>query len=314
MRLIFVPQYPTKLRYQDWWSRAFPREFKKHFSDVRVLGDLTISQQRGDAKMFSPIDLAIKFELSQINQYLDLNILEDDILFVADLSFPGFFINALYHKKPKRCYAFCHATSINKYDYFEPVRDSKFLVETGHHRLFDKIFLGSYYHKRKLSAWNNTIVTRLPKIQTSYFEEVQQNKKIYDIISVSRPTQQKVDLQLEKRVEDKFGKIIRYEPGSWDDYFSFVSKAKIMLVSAQEETFGYQVLDAVMCGTIPICPNRLSYPELLDRTYLYNDFYDLKVLLSNFLEGIFDYKVPELLCQNEIDNFYENICRIMKGE
>jgi hypothetical protein len=312
MRLIFVPQYPTKLRYQDWWSRAFPREFKKYFSDVRVLGDLTISQQRGDTKMFSPIDLAIKFELSQINQYLDLNILKDDVLFVADLSFPGFFINALYHKKPKRSYAFCHATSINKYDYFESVRAQKFLNECAHSYLFDKIFVGSKYHQQKL-GWSNTIVTRLPKIQTSYFEEVKQNKKIHSIISVSRPTKQKVNEKLEKKVETRFGKIVRYEPKSWDDYFSFVSSAKVMLVSASEETFGYQVLDAVMCGTIPLCPNRLSYPELLPRTYLYNNFPELLKKLTQFLHQD-EYKVPELLCQDEIDNFYETICRIMKGE
>lgn len=312
MRVIFVPQYPTYLRYQDWWFRSFPREFKKYFDEVIVLGPNVEELVRGDKQMFSPIEKAIQFELRQIEEYMKLELKEDDVLFVADLSFPGFFINSLYHKKPKRCYAFCHATSINYYDYFEPVRDSKFLNECAYANLFDKVFVGSNYHKEKL-GWRNTIVTRLPKPPFSFFEEIKSFGKYDSIISVSRPTPQKVDKKLEEKVIARFGQIIRYEPKTWKDYYAFVAGAKILLVTAKEETFGYQVMDAIMSGTIPLCPNKLAYKELLPRTYLYNSFPELLKKLTKFLHQD-EYKVPEILCQNEIDNFYETICEIMKGE
>jgi hypothetical protein len=313
-RLIFVPQYPTTLRYQSWWMSEFPNNLKKYFHNIHVLGTLDklwyeTKEQKG---MFSPIKSAIDFELTQIEEYMDLELQDDDILFVADLSFPGFFINCLYHKRPKRCYAFCHATSINHLDYFEKVRGSKFLNECAHSYIFDKIFIGSKYHQKVL-GWSNTIVTRLPKPPFP-FDLLVKKEKIYDIVSASRPTPQKVDKELEEKIEKEFGKIVRYEPKAWHEYYSFLSQAKICLVTAKEETFGYQVMDAILAGTIPICPNRLSYPELLDRTYLYNDFYELKQLLTNFLEGIFDYKVPELLCNEECNNFYDTIGKIMKGE
>lgn len=313
MRLIFVPQYPTYLRYQHWWVTEFPNNLKKYFDNIHVLGNLDqsfdSSKERKD--MFSPINKAIDFELTQISEYMNLELKDDDVLFVADLSFPGFFINTLYHKKPKRCYAFCHATSINYFDYFEPVRSSKFLNECAHSYLFDKIFVGSNYHKEKL-GWSNTIITRLPKPPFSFFEEVKSFGKYDKIISVSRPTPQKVDSTLEKKVEEKFGPIIRYEPKSWEDYYAFVAGAKILLVTAKEETFGYQVMDAVMSGTIPLCPNKLSYKELLPRTYLYNSFPELLRKLTKFLYED-EYKVPELICQHEIDNFYETIGRIMSA-
>ena len=74
------------------------------------------------------------FHGAQIKEYMAMDIKDDDIVFVADISFPGFFCGALYHKKPKKAFAYCHATSINKFDYFENVSDSKFLVETAHSR------------------------------------------------------------------------------------------------------------------------------------------------------------------------------------
>jgi len=134
-RIIFVPQYPTSMRYQEWWFWKFPEEFKRAGFEVLILGERharRMNTMRVFQSTFSPINEAIEFELSQLEEYSSLILRDDDILFLADLSFPGFFANVLYHKRPSRAYAFCHATSINNYDYFEKCRHSKFLVERGH--------------------------------------------------------------------------------------------------------------------------------------------------------------------------------------
>jgi len=313
-RLIFVPQYPTSMRYQEWWLPEFQTQFGKHFDEVLTLGTLDKDIVRGEREMFSPVDSSIRFELEQIKQYMSLPIRNSDILFLADISFPGFFTNVLYHKKPKKCFAFCHATSLNNYDYFEDVRNSKYPVEHGQSIIFNKVFVGSVYHQEKIK-WYNTIVTRVPKPPFDFFDEVKKNEKIYNFVSVSRPTKQKVDLDLENRVMKNLGSQIRRQDfNTWFEYYEFLSSARCLIITAQEETFGYQVMDAIMCGCIPICPNKFSYPELLPREYLYNnekelfDFLELKILCSDKTE------VPTLLCQNEVDNFYDNICGIMKGE
>lgn len=313
-RLIFVPQYPTKMRYQEWWLQEFNHEFKQRFDEVLTLGTLDKHIVRGEREMFSPTISSIRFELEQINQYMSLPIRDSDVLFLADISFPGFFANVLHHKKPKKCFAFCHATSLNTYDYFEDVRTSKYPVEHGQSMIFDKIFVGSVYHQEKIK-WYNTIVARVPKPPFDFFDEVKKNEKIYNFVSVSRPTKQKVDLDLENRVMTKLGAQIRRQDfTTWFEYYEFLSQCRCMIVSSMEETFGYQVMDAIMCGCIPICPNKFSYPELLPREYLYDnedelvDFLEKKILCSDKT------KVPELLCQNEVDNFYETICKEMKGE
>lgn len=308
-RIIYVPQYPTKMRYQEWWFWKLPAEFKKAGFYVHTLGEKyaeMLGGETGDSEMFSPINTAIDFETAQINEYMELNLQEDDILFLSDISFPGFFANALYHKKPKRCFAFCHATSKNTLDYFAPVHYSKFHVEEAHALMFNAVFIGSNYHDDKLH-WPNALVTRLPYPPLKFFR----GKKIFDFVSTSRPTPQKVDARVESLVEKVFNtRIIRKEHTSWLDYYSFLSKSKVLLITSKEETFGYQVVDAVLNGCIPIAPNEFSYPELLPSEYLYNDEDELLMILKD-RENL---EVPTLKCDGEMEDFYKNIIEVMKGE
>jgi hypothetical protein len=80
------------------------------------------------------------------------------------------------------------------------------------------------------------------------------------------------------------------------------------LITANEETFGYQIVDAVMHGCIPIAKNSLSYPELLPEEYLYNSADEMVEKIGKALNG--NLPVPELKCHEDMDNFYENL---MKG-
>jgi hypothetical protein len=313
MRIIFVPQYPAKMRYQEWWFTQFPIEFEKKGYEVVTLGKNILSSLSSEAaqkEMFSPIKAAIDFELAQINEYISMDILDDDILFLADLSFPGFFSNVLYHKKPHKCYAFCHATSLNNLDYFEPVRFSKFPCETAHANLFRKIFLGSYYHMRKLSTWRNTVVTYLPYPPELCKSDVIKEKK-YKFCSASRPTEQKVDTFIEKAIEGTFNdKIVRMDHSSWDSYYSFLSSSKILLISAKEDTFGYQIIDAIINGCVPIAPNKLSYPEILPKEYLYDDYNSLTKIISLVLTG--ELGIPKVMCDNSMKNFYDELSYAMR--
>jgi hypothetical protein len=298
------------MRYQEWWFSKLPQELRKGWYEVHVLGGKAAKYNfKGvDTKgMFSPIEAAIRFEAEQIKEYMAMDLRDDDILFVADISFPGFFCGALYHKKPKKAFAYCHATSINKFDYFEDVNDSKFLVETSHSRLFDEIFIGSNYHQNKLK-WVNTKVVRLPFPPFIDISNLVSEKTIH-IASASRPTKQKVDMELEKsfdivrRTEDK-------DSNTWKNYYKFLSMSKILLISAQEDTFGYQIVDAVMNNCIPLVPNRCAYPEILPSQYIYNDKADLIDKIEAVDRGIL--KVPSLICEGEMKMFYENIIHRMR--
>ena len=312
MRIIYVPQYPTPMRYQEWWFWKLPEKFRKAGHEVIILGEdyvKMIESRRGALDMFSPINVAIELETEQIREYMMLDFQEDDVLFWSDLSFPGIFGTALFHKRPPKMFAFCHATSINKGDYYEKYKDEKFIIETAFAKSFDKVFVGSQYHADKLQ-WDNTIVTYLP---FPPFER-QTKLKSYDIMSASRPNPQKVDLHLEKIVETKFGKIYRPSPTTWEGYFSNLAKSKILLITSHEDTFGYQIIDAILNGCIPIARNGLAYPEILPYNYLYSDEYELMDKIEYILNNSFDSDlIPDILCQVEMDNFYNKIIEEMEN-
>lgn len=317
MRLIFVPQYPTKLRYPEWWIWKFAEEFDKAGFDVLTLRetlregyDDIIDAKRGYDSSFSPTTDAIEFETKQVKYYMNLELLDDDILFLADLSFPGFFPNVLHHKKPKKCFAFCHATSLNFLDYFERVRFSKSQVESGHAAMFDKIFVGSRYHKNKLRAWKNVEVTYVPEPPEVIIKPIKTIKKNF-ILSVSRDTQQKKTDYIEEAVEKKYGTTKICNAKRWNTYCRDLSESKALLITANEETFGYQVIDALKNNCIPVAPNNYSYPELLPQSCLYDSVPELLEILDIIKhDGMM---LPKLICETRTKNFYDNIIKIMIG-
>jgi len=322
-RVIFVPQYPTKMRYQEWWLTEFTKEFHQAGFDIHILGGKILNnmqKKRGTSSMFSPINTAIEFECAQIQEYMELELKDDDILFLADLSFPGFFSNVFVHKHPKRMFAYCHATSINYKDYFAPVWQYKYPIEKAHAEMFDAVFIGSDYHDLKLN-WENTIVTRLPYPPLKTFKE----EKEFAVVSASRVNPQKVDFKLEERVAERLSMpILRQVHDNWEDYYKFLSKSKVLLITSFEDTFGYQIVDAVINNCIPLAPMRCAYPEILPREYLYKDEDELMRKLDYLINsdhGVsylwdkpYEVEVPELLCHKEMKNFYSNIIQVMKGE
>jgi hypothetical protein len=315
------------MRYSEWWYTEFPKQFRARGFDVKVLGEKYINLHKGvphDPEIFSPVKQAIELETEQIQEYMSIKIHDDDILFLSDISFPGLFCNVLYHKECPKMYAFCHATSFNRGDYFVSVRYSKFPVECAHSQLFDTIFVGSEYHQEKLTAapwqtgiyWHNTKVTYLPFPSIDKLEMNVPGKTI-DIMSASRPSPQKVDSKLEEYVEKELGvKIQRPVSGTWFNYFWNLNTAKVLLITSYEDTFGYQIVDAIMNNCIPIARNSLAYPELLPREYLYDNKEELVKKLDYILNQETygpSVPVPSLLCEKQMNKFYDVICEEMKN-
>lgn len=312
-RLIYQCQYPSKLRYPEWHINQFFMNFSHVYNfNVKVLGHDYIylnKIKQSEPDMFSPIDETIEFELEQIKDYMKLDIKSDDTLYISDCSFAGFFPNVLYHK-PVRTFAYCHATSLNKYDYFADVRESKYLNEIAHAKMFEKVFVGSHYHANKLIRnnrfWKDKIeVVGLPIPPLESFKEV----KKYDIISVARSCPQKINKKIEDRIEKEFGKIYRPISNSWREYYKNLSMSKILLISGKEDTFNYSIMEAIMNGCIPLAPNRCSYPELLPIEYIYMNENELIEMIKYYSDNY--HEVPKLKNLELCKRFFDNINNIM---
>jgi hypothetical protein len=309
-RLIFVPQYPTKLRYQEWWISLFQDNLQTCFEKVITLGKVEAGNI-AFGQDFAPFTQSIQFELLQIEEYLALELLPGDILLLNDLSYPGLFSQVLLHKRPSKCFAICHATSKNKYDYFAKDRNIKYPIEKATSKLFTKIFVGSNYHAKKL-GWDNVEVAPLPFPPMKPYEGLAEHARPYKLVTVSRRGIQKHNMHLEKEIESLLNLHINTKSfDNWFSYYRFLGHAKVLLITSKEETYGYQVIDAVKNGCIPIAPAKYSYPELLPPEYLYTDKTDLVIKLKQALTG--ELSVPTLLVEETQKEFFNILINEFKN-
>lgn len=58
---------------------------------------------------------------------------------------------------------------------------------------------------------------------------------------------------------------------TYQDYAALLSMGDIVVSTAHHEFFGIAVIEAVRAGCIPVLPDRLSYPELFDSQFLYQE-------------------------------------------
>ncbi len=70
----------------------------------------------------------------------------------------------------------------------------------------------------------------------------------------------------------------------FSEYAKWLWKADIIPVTSNQDFFGGSVVEAIYCGTYPILPRRLTYPELLTERDYNSHFYDNDSELYNKVE------------------------------
>jgi len=69
-----------------------------------------------------------------------------------------------------------------------------------------------------------------------------------------------------------------------DEYLALLDSADIVLSTALHEFFGVAVMEGVVAGCVPLCPERLSYPELYPKECLYRTDNQMYKALHNYAQ------------------------------
>ena len=69
---------------------------------------------------------------------------------------------------------------------------------------------------------------------------------------------------------------------SKEEYHKWLKMGDVIVSTATHEFFGIAVLEAVRAGCRPLLPNRLSYPELFPKAFLYDD----ETFIERFIETL----------------------------
>lgn len=92
-----------------------------------------------------------------------------------------------------------------------------------------------------------------------------------------------INVECFKELFCKLGdRLLHSDHMSTDSYWDIISKADVVVSTAQHEFFGVAMMEASYVGCYPLCPNRLVYPELYPKECLYNTTQQLFRKLKEF--------------------------------
>ncbi len=151
--LIYVPIEPLTERYTEQWYREFPISFIQGGFDVTVI-DGTPLEDTVKVGTFLDINSTVNYKCSQLMQIAQLfnrgAVKDGTTFFFGDIEFWGIEsirLMADMNKVKVKLTGFLHAASYTKGDAFEIAASYQQYTEVGWLAAFDKVFVGSHYHK-----------------------------------------------------------------------------------------------------------------------------------------------------------------------
>ncbi len=283
-----LPQLPCKNRYTQDWIGIWKRELTKLGVHFAVLGGNTPVPI---TKHFTDPDKALAYECNQVRI---LSQVKPEKIFCLDVDFPGLLsaaIPVLKLRNPDlKCFGYLHAGSWNNGDIFGE-NPGKARLERAMFEVYDKIFVATNYHRRKIEKYFNEFFIDLEVAGFPFYKE--------DVLHYATPAPfeekdgvvingrwEQSDKDLLDRIRNKLNiKIYTIEATNREGYYKQLNTAKVVLSLKTEETFGIGQLEAYVLGGIPLSPNRFAYPEVIgDPCLLYNNENDLVDKLAYLLD------------------------------
>lgn len=288
MKLIHVPIELLEERYSLQWYKWFTTEFEKD-SDIDVINILPKTGR--DSKIvngqFLDVIQTNAFKAEQLQWICKLfehnRVTEDTVFLFSDAWFPGlemlaYIRNAL--KIPFKIIGIVHAGTWDPFDYLTQMdmRDWAKYFEFGWFSILDAICVATEFHKELIlknvpltkNGKNSDLkkkikVTGLP-IYPDFVNEITKKNIVVFPHRLAPEKNPQMFEQLADAVSKELPewKFIRSKDvcNSKQEYYELLNTAKIAVSFADQETFGIAMIEATLCGCIPVVPDRLSYSEL----------------------------------------------------
>lgn len=286
-----IPIEKLEERYSADWFNYFLSEFNRlHVKYITIYPQpLTSRIQQGSFLDVAGTNYFKAMQLAEICKLLfEGKIKKGDIFFFFDLWFPGIEMLAYIRDGLDIDFKICGILHAGTYDPFD------FLFQKGMFRwganlencwfeIFDAIFVGTQFHKELIISTRNAYpqrihVTGLPIYP--YFVKKTDRENI--VVFPHR-----LDPEKNPKTFDKISKQLAKSYPNWkfikskdvcktkQDYYDLLNKSKIAVSCADQETFGIAMIEATLCGCFPVVPNKLSYEELYNGLFKYNNHIQL---------------------------------------
>ena len=329
--LYYIPLEEYKTRYTADWVQQYEREFKRLGVRFKTIFGKSLSSSVSDGGVLNAAGTGYykSVQLSKVLELISQNkITESDIIFFADLWFPGienlFYARNLLKLNFKIC-GILHAGTYDKHDF--TVREGM----TGWGRFMEKailagadtVYVATNFHKNLICGTfkkdfpeldKKIIVTGLPFYADELRRKYKNNKK-KDIVVFPHRIAPEKHPELFDKLSIKYPKFrfVKCCEVCKDrkQYFELLAQSKFMVSFAEQETFGYATLEAMALGCCVLVPNKLSYTETVPDGYRYDNLKDFYRVFDKFLKTA--YRAPVYRGIDVWEKSIENMIKDMEA-
>jgi len=294
MNLIHVPLELLEERYSKQWFVWFEKEFKNHnvnYTHILPSSGLNCKIEVGEFLDVIKTNTFKAEQLQAITRLFTHNLVTKDTVFLfMDGWFPGLEMLAYLRdalKIPFKIAGIFHAGTWDQHDYLTKCGMKPWgqFCERAWFEIMDVIFVATQFHKN-LIIENSAYIQKgtvhiTDKIKVTglpiYPDFVKAVSKENIIVFPHRKAEEKrpdLFMSLKYRLQNTlpdwqfiFSKDVC---NNKDEYYDLLNRSRIAVSFAEQETFGIAMLEATLCGCIPIVPNKLSYKELYQNWFQYD--------------------------------------------
>lgn len=316
--LVYAPLESVDMRYTTHLDNDIRNYLKDNYKKEYIILEAdTFNTPMKEGQFLNAKDTIFR-QFNQFNNFLTLlvkgRIPKDTIYFTTDiwniavLSIP--YIN-FFEEYNIKLQGVLHAGSFTDTDFVRQMERQYKGFEESIFDIADKIFVASEFIKndviKKRYVNPKKIISSGLPLDESLDKYKPDTKKENIIIFNGRNCDEKQPYLFEEiKKKHKNYKCIntQLEGLNKNDYYELLNKAKIVISFALQENFGYGIQEAVKLGCIPILPNRLVYPELYEKEYLYNNFLECNEMIDKVSLG--EMKQPKQII-NSIKKYNKKI-------
>lgn len=308
-KIILLPIEPLESRYSIQWKEWFTDAILKDgtFGLTTIYPEPLTKEIENGA--FLDIVGTNYYKAKQLQYLCEMfhkgNIKDGDIFFFHDVWFPG--IESLAYIRDALGIKFkivgcLHAGTYDSTDFISKKGMGRWgkAIENGWFELLDQIYVATKYHKQLICKNRNVNPFKI-KVTGFPIYPIVNNSEIIRENIVLFPHRMTDDKQhhlfdrLRERLEAQFPcwQFIKTQDvkRSKQEYYDLLNKSKISVSFALHENWGIAMQESVLCGCVPIVPDRLSYTEMYPKCFCYNDFEDCVEIVTYYMKygGIMDF-------------------------
>lgn len=334
MKIINIPIEQIEMRYSANWLKWFKEELQERKYDHWNIHD-SMWMMRKDIKDGAFLDVVgTQFYKSKqiefICQLVDKGFIlrnERVVFLIHDGWFP---VEQLaYIRDGLGCHEWkfvgiFHDGTYDKYDW--TAKNNMYVwgedLENSWFKIYDKVIVGSNYHKQVLLESRNIPAHKIEvipwRVRIENIDDYTQSSKENLVVWPHRLHEDKQpDLWNKVIVPDGWQKInSRDVPRTKHEYYQLLAKSKIVVSTALLEMFGIAMVEAVLLGCIPLVPDRLSYKEMYPKTFRYCGEPEFKEKLHAFCHKDLDVGMELKMLQAKFErnstDFFDTLFELLE--